>query len=104
MLKIKCLKDIEILKEEHTLPQELLGFLVHDLRSVFIWADYEHLYNFETDHTDMTDTGYIAVLKGTEKKEELEQEIGLTGGYDNTIPEEVHLHKFGKDESMKKSL
>ena len=97
MLKIKCLKDIEILKEGDILPRELLGFLVHDLHSVFIWADYEHLYRFETYHTDMTDNGYIVVLEGTEKKEELEQEIGLTGGYENTIPEEVHLHKFGKD-------
>ncbi len=97
MLKIKCLKDIEILKEGHTLPRELLSFLVHDLHSVFIWADYEHLYNFETYHTDMTDNGYIAILEGTEKKEELEREIGLTGGYENTIPEEVQLHKFGLD-------
>ena len=97
MLKIKCLKDIEKLKEEHTLPSELTDFLLHDLHSVHRWADYDHLYDFETYHTDMTDNGYIAILDGTEKKEDLEQEIGLTGGYENTIPEEVHLHKLGKD-------
>ena len=97
MLKIKCLKDIEKLKEEHTLPSELTDFLLHDLHSVHRWADYDHLYDFETYHTDMTDNGYIAILDGTEKKEELEQEIGLTGGYENTIPEAVILHKFGPD-------
>ena len=97
MLKIKCLKDIEKLKEEHTLPSELTDFLLHDLHSVHRWADYDHLYDFETYHTDMTDNGYIAILDGTENKEELEQEIGLTGGYENTIPEAVNLHKFGPD-------
>lgn len=97
MLKIKCLKDIEKLKEEHTLPSELTDFLLHDLHSVHRWADYDHLYDFETYHTDMTDNGYIAILDGTENKEELEQEIGLTGGYENTIPETVNLHKFGPD-------
>ena len=97
MLKIKCLKDIEKLKKEHTLPSELTDFLLHDLHSVHRWADYDHLYDFETYHTDMTDNGYIAILDGTENKEELEQEIGLTGGYENTIPEAVNLHKFGPD-------
>ena len=97
MLKIKCLKDIEKLKEEHALPSELTDFLLHDLHSVHRWADYDHLYDFETYHTDMTDNGYIAILDGTENKEELEQEIGLTGGYENTIPEAVNLHKFGPD-------
>ena len=97
MLKIKCLKDIEKLKEEHALPSELTDFLLHDLHSVHRWADYDHLYDFETYHTDMTDNGYIAILDGTEKKEELEQEIGLTGGYENTSPEAGNLHKFGPD-------
>ncbi len=97
MLKIKCLKDIEKVKKEQSLPPELTEFLLHDLHSVFLWADYEHLYDFETYHTDLTDNGYIAVLDGTENTEELEKELGLTGGYKNTIPEEVNLHRFGTD-------
>ena len=74
MLKIKCLKDIEKVKKEQILPPELTEFLLHDLHSIFIWADYEHLYDFTTYHTDMTDNGYIAVLDGTENTEELEKE------------------------------
>ncbi len=97
MLKIKCLKDIDRVKKAHLLPAELIDYLLHDLYSVYIWADYEHQYDFETYHTDMTDNGYIAVLDGTEKTEELEQEIGLTGGYKNTVPEAVNLHRFGTD-------
>lgn len=97
MIKIKCLKDIEMVKEQNRLPQELITYLVQDLHNVHLWADYEQLYNFETYHTDMTDNGYIAVLKGTEKKEELEAEIGLTGGFEGTIPEAVNLHRFGSE-------
>lgn len=52
---------------------------------------------FDTYHTDMTDNGYIAVLEGTEKKEELEEGIGLTGGFEETIPEAVNLHYFGSE-------
>ncbi len=97
MIKIKCLKDIEIAKEKNSFPPELITYLVQDLHNVHLWADYEKLYDFETYHTDMTDNGYIAVMEGTEKKEELEKEIGLTGGYEETIPEAVNLHRFGRD-------
>jgi len=97
MLKIKCLKDIDKVKKEGVLPPKLTEFLIHDLHSVYVWADYDHQYDFETYNTDMTDYGYIAILDGTEKKEELEKELGLTGGYENTIPEAVNLHRFGRD-------
>ena len=98
MLKVKCVQDIHTLGENKVLSQKLLDYLEKDLHCIHAWADYDHLYAFDSYNTDMTDNGYIAVLEGCETQKELEEEIGLTGGLEQTIPEEVKIVKIDKDE------
>lgn len=98
MLKIKCVQDIYTLSKGKVLSQNLLDHIMKDLHCIHAWADYENLYDFDSYNTDMTDNGYIAVLEGTETQKELEDEIGLTGGLKQTIPEEVKIVKIDKDE------
>ena len=97
MIKIKCLGDIEELVMEHTYPTPLTDMLYHDIEALHEWADYDHTTTLEEFYADDFDFGYIAILNGTESTQELEDGIGLTGGYTSTIPEAVNNHYWGGD-------
>ena len=96
MIKIKNLNAIERLIGKSGLPSELFPFLLRDLYNIYLWTGCNNKMDFRDFHADLASNGYIAVLEGKEKKEELEQEIGLTGGFEATIPEEVQIHEFGE--------
>lgn len=94
MLKIKNLQQIKMLTLQSNLPEELLKYLSQDLYSIYLWTNYDKIIDFESFHTDLANNGYVAILDGDESREELETEIGLTGGFQQTIPEEVKIHYF----------
>ena len=97
MIKIKCLGDIEELEMEHTCPKALTDMLYKDLEALHEWADCEHSTTLEDFYADDFDFGYIAILDGTESVKELEDCIGLTGGYENTIPESAEIYHWGTE-------
>ena len=97
MIKIKNLDAIERLIEKSDLPSDLFPFLLRDLYNIYLWTGFNNRMDFRDFDADLANNGYIAVLEGKEKKKELGQEIGLTGGFKATIPEEVQIHKFGEN-------
>ncbi len=97
MKKIKCIDDIRELELNHSVPTELLDQLYSDMEAIYEWSDPDHTVTLDEFHTDDYDYGYIALLEGTENKADLEQEIGLTGGLENTIPEGVTNYHWGSD-------
>ena len=97
MKKIKCLRDIQSLEQAHTVPQELITELYQDLAGLYDWAEDDHAVTLEEFHADDYDYGYIALLDGTESAKDLEDEIGLTGGYENTVPESTEIYHWGTD-------
>lgn len=97
MNKIQCIADIRELEKEHSVPKELIALLYQDMQALYYWADSDHITTLEDFHADMFDYGYIALLNGTETAQELEDGIGLTGGYENTIPETAEIHYWGSE-------
>ena len=97
MIKIKNLKALEKFIGKPDLPSDIVPFLLRDLYNIYLWTGCNNKMDFRDFDADLVNNGYIAVLEGKEKKEELEQEIGLTGGFKATIPEEVQIHKFGEN-------
>lgn len=94
MIKIQTLQEIKKLTLLSSLPDELPKYLYQDLYSIYLWTNCDKTIAFEDFHTDLADNGYVAILDGSESREELETEIGLTGGFQETIPEEVQIHSF----------
>ena len=94
MIKIKNLQQIKKLSLRTDLPEELVNYLSQDLYSIYLWTNYDKIIDFEKFHTDLANNGYVAIMDGNETREELETEIGLTGGFQQTIPEEVQIHYF----------
>ena len=94
MIKIKNLQQIKKLTLRTDLPEELVNYLSQDLYSIYLWTNYDKIIDFENFHTDLANNGYVAIMDGNETREELETEIGLTGGFQQTIPEEVQIHYF----------
>ena len=97
MIKIKCLGDIEELEKAQTCPQPLTDMLYHDLEALHEWADCDHTSTIEDFYADDYDLGYIAILNGSESVQELEDGIGLTGGYEITIPESAEIYHWGAE-------
>lgn len=97
MIKIKNLDAIENLIRKPGLPSDLFPFLLRDLYNIYLWTGYNDKADFRDFQADLADNVYIAILEGNETREELEVEIGLTGGFGSTIPEEVKIHPFGEN-------
>ena len=97
MIKIKNLDAIKNLIGKSDLPSDLFPFLLRDLYNIYLWTGYNEKTDFRDFQAELADNGYIAILEGNEGTEELETEIGLTGGFASTIPEEVQIHKFGEN-------
>ena len=97
MFKIHCVADIQELELSHSVPGELISLLYRDLKIIYVWSVTDREVCFEEFHTQDYDYGYIAVLEGTEPTEVLEREIGLTGGYENTIPESAETYHWGAE-------
>ena len=97
MKKIQCIADIRALEQSHSVPAELIEHIFQDLKVVYEWSVPDQEVTFEDFHTDEYDYGYIAILEGTESTEELERELSLTGGYENTTPESAEIYHWGTD-------
>lgn len=97
MKKIQCAADIRALEQSHSVPAELIEHIFRDLEVVYEWSVPDQEVTFENFHTDEYDYGYIAILEGTESTEELERELSLTGGYENTTPESAEIYHWGTD-------
>ena len=95
MNKIQCVADIQELERTHSIPPEQIDLLYRDLKAIYDWAVPDQEVTFEEFFTEDYDYGYIAVLEGTETTEELERELGLTGGYTGTTPEAATNYYWG---------
>ena len=93
MIEVKCMTDVQSLNNKN-LPAELVEYIAIDLKTIKEWSDYDKEYTLENYNTDYTGNGEIVILDGTETVKELEENIGLTGGLDATIPEAVDLCEF----------
>lgn len=101
MIKIKSMKDIENLRSENSLPKELLALLSEELLAAKEWSDEFNESTIEEFNSEDYDFGYIVILDGTETVAELEQDIGLTGGLDQVIPEVAINHYISGDKYTK---
>ena len=97
MYKIHCVADIQELELNHTIPAEQIDLIYRDLKAVYEWSVPDRKVSFEEFHTEDYGYGYIAVLDGTESTEDLEREIGLTGGHAETIPEAAVNYYWGEE-------
>jgi hypothetical protein len=97
MNKIQCVADIQELELSHTIPAEQIDLFYRDLKAVYEWSVPDQKVSFEEFHTEDYGYGYIAVLDGTESTEELEREIGLTGGHAATTPEAAANYYWGEE-------
>lgn len=86
MIEIKCFKDIEVLKASEGIPALLVEMINEDLVILKKWSDEDDEVSMEEFNTDDFGYGYIVVLNGNESLAEL-QNIGLTEGLENVIPE-----------------
>lgn len=96
MIEIRCLKDIADALENKSISEELAELLRKDLATIRNSCDEDRKYSIEDFHTDYTDNGYIAILQGSETKEEIIS-LGLTGGLEETIPEAVIKYNINDD-------
>lgn len=97
MNKIQCVADIQELELSHTIPAEQIDLFYRDLKTIYEWSVPDQKVSFEEFHTEDYGYGYIAVLDGTESTEELEREIGLTGGHAATTPEAAANYYWGEE-------
>lgn len=94
MIEIRCLNDIKKLENEKFVPDELIKMLAKDLQVIKDFSDEDKEYTLEEFNTDYTDSGYIAVLDGTESKNDLEETLGLTGGLEEIISEAAESYSY----------
>jgi hypothetical protein len=96
MYLIKCLNDINYLREIKALSSVMLDQLESDLRVIPEWNDEDHEYSFEEFHTDVLQCGCIVIFKALEDIERME-ELGVSGGVKALITERTEWHQFGKE-------
>ena len=94
MEEIKRIGDIEKLKKEGKLPNELIAKIEDDLHIVHEWSDIDEECCFEDFDADDFGYGHIAILDGTEEKQDYEK-IGLTDGLEEITPETVEEQLIG---------
>ena len=94
MKEIKRIGDIEKLKKEGKLPNELIEKIEDDLHIVHEWSDIDEECCFEDFDADDFGYGHIAIFDGTEDKQDYEK-IGLTGGLEEITPETVEERLIG---------
>ena len=94
MEEVKRIGDIEKLKKEGKLPNELIEKIEDDLHIVHEWSDIDEECCFEDFDADDFGYGHIAIFDGTEDKQDYEK-IGLTGGLEEITPETVEERLIG---------
>ena len=94
MEEVKRIGDIEKLKKEGKLPNELIEKVEDDLHIVHEWSDMDEECCFEDFDADDFGYGHIAIFDGTEDKQDYEK-IGLTGGLEEITPEIVEERLIG---------
>ena len=94
MEEVKRIGDIEKLKKEGKLPNELIDKVEDDLHIVHEWSDMDEECCFEDFDADNFGYGHIAILDGTEEKQDYEK-IGLTDGLEEITPETVEEQLIG---------
>ena len=91
---IKRIGDIEKLKKEGKLPDELIEKIEDDLHIIHEWSDMDEECCFEDFDADDFGYGYIAIFEGEKEKQDYEK-IGLTGGLEEITPETVEEQLIG---------
>ena len=94
MEEVKRIGDIEKLRKEGKLPNELIEKVEDDLHIVHEWSDIDEECCFEDFDADDFGYGHIAIFDGTEEKQDYEK-IGLTGGLEEITPETVEEQLIG---------
>lgn len=95
MIEIRCLKDIK--RIENQIQKELADKLLADLLVIKASCDEDGEYTLEEFNADYTGNGYIAILDGSEDNKAIEEELGLTGGLKEVIPESAENFFIGSD-------
>ena len=85
MIEIKSIKDIEEASKT-SIPKKIIVLLKEELATIKNWCDEDEETTLADFNTDDFGYGYIVVLNGNESLAEL-QNIGLTEGLENVIPE-----------------
>ena len=94
MEEVKCIGDIEKLREEGNFPKKLIEKVEEDLHIVHVWSDMDEECCFEDFDADDFGYGHIAIFDGKEEKHDYEK-IGLTGGREEITPETVEERLIG---------
>lgn len=94
MKEVKRMGDIERLRIEGKFTDELLEKIEEDLHVVHEWSDIDEECCFEDFDADDFGYGHIAILDGTEEKQDYEK-IGLTDGLEEITPETVEEQLIG---------
>ena len=92
--EVKCMGDVEKLRKEEKLPNELIEKLEEDLHIVHEWSDMDEECCYEDFDADDFGYGHIAIFGGKEEKQDYEK-IGLTGGLEEITPETVEERLIG---------
>lgn len=95
MIEIRCLKDIK--RIENQIQKELADKLLADLLVIKESCDEDDEYTLEEFNADYTGNGYIAILDGSENDKVIEEDLGLTGGLKEVIPESAENFFIGSD-------
>lgn len=96
MIEIKCKKDIDILKDNKNIPEELIRHISEEFVVLKSWCDEDDQDSIEEFHTDNYGYGYITILEGNETNEEI-QKLGLSEGLEGIFPEDAVNYQFGAD-------
>ncbi|MPM49870.1 hypothetical protein SDC9_96604 [bioreactor metagenome] len=94
MEEVKRIGDIEKLKKDGKLPNELIEKIEDDLHIVHEWSDMDEESCFEDFNADNFGYGHIAIFDGTEEKQDYVK-IGLTDGLEKITPETVEEQLIG---------
>ena len=96
MQLIKCLRDITRLRHKMVFPREMLDRLEADLRIIHRWHDEDREFPFEDFHTDIFLCGGIVIFD-TVSDLNMMDEIGVSGGVSELVPETARILRFAKE-------
>lgn len=91
MYQIRCLNDITHLHKRFS--EDFIKTITDDFYLLKKWVDVDDEYTYDNFYSETTMTGAIVILDGTESLSEL-QGIGLTGGWNGVVPEDIKRFTF----------
>ena len=91
MIEIKCFKDIEAIKANDSIPEELVEMINEDLVIIKKWSDEDDEVSMDDFNAEDFGYGYIVILEGNETDEDI-KELGLSDGLAGVVPEAAYSY------------